>query len=83
MLGDLNYMRDQFGKLCVYRSHSMTNEIIIDRNELKILGKTEELLKIEPLEDKFTSFGFDVNVVDGHDFDEMKNVFSKQNTGLG
>jgi transketolase len=41
-----------------------------------ILGKTEELLGIEPLKDKFESFGFVVHVVDSHDFDEMRSIFS-------
>ena len=60
--------------------HNLNNmRLIVDRNELGILGKTEELLKIEPLEDKFKSVGFDVNVVDGHNFDEMRDVFSKSN----
>ena len=82
MLGDAElYEGSVWETLMFIAHHNMTNvRIIIDRNELGILGKTEELLKIEPLEDKFTSFGFDVNVVDGHDFDEMRNVFSKQNT---
>ncbi len=53
--------------------------LIVDRNEMGILGKTEELMKIEPLEDKFRGFGFDVNVVDGHNFDEMRDVFSTTN----
>ena len=44
-----------------------------------ILGKTESLLKLEPLEAKFKSFGFDVTTIDGHDYNQLKNVFSKDN----
>ena len=41
-----------------------------------ILGKTEELLKLEPLREKFDSFGLDVTVIDGHNFDELAKAFS-------
>ena len=48
--------------------------IIIDRNGLGILGATEELLKLEPLGEKFKSFGFKVIIEDGHDYSKLKNV---------
>ena len=54
-------------------------KLIVDRNQLGILGNTEELLKLNPLEDKFKSFGFDVVSVDGHDFDKMRTVFAQTN----
>ena len=43
-----------------------------------ILGKTEELLKLDPLDEKFRSFGFEVDVIDGHDFEQLRRVFSKE-----
>ena len=41
-----------------------------------ILGKTEELLKLEPLKEKFESFGFDVCEIDGHSFKELRTALS-------
>ena len=81
MLGDAELYEGSVWETLMFISHHNLNNmrLIVDRNELGILGKTEELLKIEPLEDKFKSFGFDVNVVDGHNFDEMRDVFSKSN----
>ena len=40
---------------------------IIDRNRLQITGSTEEVNPIEPLQDKFLSFGFNVIEVKGND----------------
>jgi len=58
--------------------HKLTNiKLIIDRNQLGILGATEELLKLEPLADKFTSFGFNTLIVDGHDFNALREIFNK------
>jgi transketolase len=49
--------------------------IIVDRNGLGILGATEELLKLEPLDAKFKSFGFNVVVQNGHDYEKLEKVF--------
>jgi transketolase len=58
--------------------HHMKNmKLIVDRNQLCILGATEELLRLEPLKDKFSAFGFNVAEVDGHDFDSLRTVFGR------
>jgi transketolase len=59
--------------------HKLTNiKLIIDRNQLGILGATEELLKLEPLGDKFKSFGFDTYTIDGHNYDELRTHLNKK-----
>jgi transketolase len=45
--------------------------VIVDRNRLQISGNTEEVMKLEPLADKWRSFGFDVKEINGHDFKEI------------
>lgn len=39
---------------------------IIDRNRLQGYGKTEDVMSLEPLDEKLRSFGFEVFIVDGH-----------------
>ncbi len=51
--------------------------IIIDRNGLQITGKTEEVNPIEPLIDKFNSFGLFVHEVDGNSVSQLDEVFKK------
>lgn len=50
---------------------------IIDRNNLQISGKTEEVMNMEPIHDKFSAFGFAVRQVDGNDIRELVSVFSE------
>ena len=50
---------------------------IIDRNNLQISGKTEEVMNMEPIHDKFSAFGFAVRQVDGNDIPELVSVFSE------
>jgi transketolase len=40
---------------------------IVDRNGLQIDGTTEQVLSLEPLSDKWKSFGWNVVEIDGHD----------------
>jgi transketolase len=40
---------------------------IIDRNTLQISGRTKDVMDMEPLEDKFSAFGFAVRQIDGND----------------
>ncbi|NLT73597.1 MAG: transketolase [Chloroflexi bacterium] len=41
--------------------------VIVDRNGLQITGPTEQVNALEPLADKFRSFGYALRQVDGHD----------------
>jgi transketolase len=49
---------------------------IVDRNEFQANVRTEDLIPLEPLEDKFRAFGADVVSVDGHDFEELGRAFA-------
>jgi transketolase len=49
--------------------HRLTNVVwLIDRNRIQGIGRTEDVLSLEPLDAKLRAFGFHVVVTDGHDF---------------
>ncbi len=65
--------------LCVIRSsankHRLSNLIaLIDYNKIQSAGRTSEILELEPLADKWRSFGFAVAEVDGHDVNALRKV---------
>lgn len=45
--------------------------IIVDNNKMESLDLTNNILSIEPLAAKFTSFNFEVREIDGHNFEEI------------
>jgi transketolase len=51
--------------------------IIIDRNKFQANKRTEELIPLESLEDKFAAFGCDVQRINGHNFEEINSAFQK------
>ena len=54
--------------------------LIVDNNNLQIDGKVEDVMNIYPIKEKFQSFGFKTFEVDGHNIDELINVFQKAKT---
>ena len=55
--------------------YKVTNMVtFVDRNQLMIDGKTEEVMGIEPFADKWKAFGFSVKEIDGHDFRELSEA---------
>ncbi len=53
---------------------------IVDRNGLQANKRTEDLIPIENLKDKWESFGWRVAVVDGHDVGQLREVLKISGT---
>ena len=54
--------------------------VIIDRNKLQITGNTEEVNPIEPLKEKFISFGFNVAETNGNNISSLMEILQKTPT---
>jgi transketolase len=48
--------------------------VIVDRNTLQISGRTETVMAMEPLADKFSAFGYAVRPVNGNNVTELANL---------
>jgi transketolase len=48
---------------------------IVDKNGLQITGPTNNVCNTDPLDEKFASFGWTVQQVDGHDLDALQHAF--------
>lgn len=56
---------------------------IIDRNGLQISGTTEEVMGLEPLEDKWAAFGWNVVSIDGNVMESLVKTFREAPTVSG
>jgi transketolase len=50
---------------------------IVDRNTLQITGRTEDVMRLDPLENRFEAFGFAVRHVDGNDVAALADLFAQ------
>lgn len=69
MIGDGESQEGQIWEAAMAASHFKLDNltVFLDRNGLQIDGPTEEIMALEPLEDKWKAFGWQVKRVDGHD----------------
>ena len=62
--------------------HNLDNLfIMIDFNKIQSLGSVEEVIRLEPLDDKMQSFGCNVFRIDGHDYSEIIRAFTQPRIG--
>jgi len=63
--------------LLIANAYQLKNLIVIvDRNLRQANKTTEDLIPLEPLNEKFEKFGWDVFECNGHDFEEINSVFA-------
>ena len=43
----------------------------VDRNQMMIDGRTEDIMSLEPFAEKWRAFGWEVREIDGHDFAQI------------
>lgn len=82
LLGDGECYEGTIWESAILASHLRLNNlvVIVDRNNLCIRGKTEDINELEPFDKKWESFGWDVIKVDGHNHKDLKNVFNTINS---
>ena len=56
---------------------------IVDRNRLQISGSTEDVMGLEPLEEKWTTFGWHVVSIDGNDIEALVKTFEAAPAAAG
>lgn len=60
------------------RQHMLGNlTAVVDVNQYQYGGRTQDILDLSPLEDKWRAFGWSVFTVDGHDIPALQAVLSK------
>jgi transketolase len=69
MMGDGEMQEGQVWEAAINAAqHRARNLIaIIDRNGYQLDGRVDDLMNIEPLDEKWRAFGWEVHTVDGHD----------------
>ncbi|MGC9137493.1 MAG: transketolase [Thermoplasmata archaeon] len=76
LLGDGECNEGIVWEAALSAAHNNLDNIIaiLDRNMYQLDGATEKILSLEPLQDKFRAFGWNVFNVDGHNIEEILNA---------
>ena len=73
LLGDGEVQEGIIWEAAMSAAHYKLDNMIafLDYNGLQIDGDVESVMNINPIEDKFRTFGWNVITIDGHDFDQI------------
>ncbi len=73
LLGDGECAEGSVWEAAMAASHHKLDKIIaiVDRNGLQVNGRTSQVMDTSPLEAKFEAFGWEVKIIDGHDFTDI------------
>ena len=85
VLGDGEIEEGQAWEAAMFAAHHKLDNLclVIDSNGLQIDGPVSEVGGPEPIDEKYLAFGFDVQVIDGHDFDQIEAAFAHAKTVKG
>jgi transketolase len=75
--GEINEGSVWEAALCAGKHRLAHLTAIIDYNKLQSAGPTREIQDLEPLAEKWRTFGFAVEEVDGHDVAALRSVFRR------
>lgn len=77
MLGDGELEEGQVWEAAIFAaSNNLSNLImVIDLNYMQVEGDVRKVAAIDPVDEKFRSFGWQTIMIDGHDFNEIFSSF--------
>jgi len=86
LLGDGELQEGQVWEALMSAAHYKLDNLtaFLDHNGLQIDGKITEVMSPEPVVDKFKAFGWNVIIIDGHDYDQIINAIetAKKTKGM-
>ena len=85
LLGDGEIQEGQVWEACMLAAHYKLDNfvVIVDNNGLQIDGNVADVMSPYPITDKLEAFGFHVEAIDGHDFDQIEAALEKAKTVKG
>lgn len=85
LLGDGEIEEGLVWEASEYAAHYKLDNlcIAVDVNGLQIDGLTKDVMNMEPIDEKFASFGFNVVKCDGNDYNELERAFASFHAAKG
>ena len=79
MMGDGEMQEGQVWEAAIAAAqHKARNLVaIVDRNGYQLDGKVDDVMNVEPLDEKWRAFGWEVHVVDGHDVEATTELLRR------
>jgi len=78
LMGDGDCMEGSTWEAAMFAAHHRLDNLvgIIDYNRVTALGQLEDVIELEPLDERWAAFGWSVLRVDGHDHEQIRQALS-------
>jgi transketolase len=85
LMGDGEQQEGQVWEAGMTSNHYKIDNLcaFVDRNGLQIDGAVKDIMEIDPLANKWKAFGWQVSVIDGHNFSEILSALDQAETVKG
>ena len=85
LLGDGEIQEGQVWEACMLAAHYKLDNFvaIVDNNGLQIDGPVDKVMSPYPIDEKLKAFGFHVEVIDGHDYNQIEDALNTAKTVKG
>jgi transketolase len=85
IIGDGESDEGQIWEAALFAAHNRLDNLIVicDYNKMQIDGRTEEIMNLEPLADKWRAFGWETFEMNGHDWDAIYDTLRKAEAVAG
>ena len=85
LLGDGEIQEGQVWEACMLAAHYKLDNfvVIVDNNGLQIDGPVDKVMSPYPIDEKLKAFGFHVEVIDGHDYNQIEAALNTAKTVKG
>jgi len=79
LMGDGEQQEGQIWEAIMEAGHYKLDNLcgIVDKNRLQIDGWVRDVMDVDPLNEKYKSFGWNVIEIDGHDMEEILHAFEQ------
>ncbi|KGG80512.1 transketolase [Caloranaerobacter azorensis H53214] len=79
LLGDGEVQEGMIWEAAMFAAHYKLDNltVFLDNNGLQIDGENKEVMNIEPIDEKWEAFGWNVIKIDGHNFEEIFEALDK------
>lgn len=85
LMGDGEQAEGSVWEAAMFAAHYKLDNLvaIIDRNRLQISGSTEDVMALDPLDEKWEAFGWEVVQVDGNNLDQLVSALDSSQVVTG
>ncbi len=85
IMGDGEQQEGQIWEAAMEAGHFKLDNLIgvVDRNRLQIDGWVKDVMNVEPLEEKYRAFGWNVLTINGHDMKQVVEALETAKTKAG